>query len=733
MAAADETRGLSSSDKIVYEAQKRFKQCHEWEAGTRQKQDFDTKFYAGDSYNNYQWPDTILRDRNQSNKPILTVNVVKPHCLNIINDQRQNQSQIEIRPVGNGASYQAAKVFEGIVRHIEYESNAQAVYSNACFGQVVGGIGWCRIVTEYSSPQSFEQSIFLRRVADPNSIYLDPDISEADGSDAKFAFVYKDMPRDEFIDEYGEDNIDNNPLGDGLDDHWETKDHVRVVEYFRKSPIKDKLYLLTDGSKVTESQVREMEKIKANLDKNPEKDHPLRDTFMLHADRDALKRHTVAMREITTDKVEWFLIAGRKILDKNIWPGQYIPLIRFIGEELIIDKTLDRRGHVRCMLDSQRIRNFWTSSAVEQVALQTKSPYITAVEAVSGFENEWADANIVNKAYIPYNGFTETGDAIPKPEREPPPVMSQAYLEGIKISESELMQVSGQYEANLGIKSNEVSGSAVDARQRQGEVSTYHFIDRFSQALCYAGRILVDLVPKIYDTKRIVKILSIDGTPTSVQIDPTHPQAHTQIQNQDDDSFDPEAIMSIMNPQVGEYDVVATIGPNYTTRRQEQFNAISQILKADPAIMPIVGDLLFKSADFDLADEIAQRLYRMVPPQALGQGPPPADAMMQKQIGEQSQLIQKLQSELLIAKNKSDATEQQKFIDQYNAETNRLKVVGAIDPAGMLPIVRTLESQAMGQPINPLAAAHAYENSLMAQSPEAPPSPVPDPNQQSAP
>lgn len=686
-----------ADDKILQEAKDRFKLVEDWESEARKNFVFDMQFANGDSTNLYQWPDQVSNDRGSTNRPCLTVNKTKQHCLQVINDQRQNQSQVEIRPVGNGASYEAAKVFEGIVRHIEYNSNAQDAYSNACYNQVIGGIGWWRITTDYAHDDSFDQEIYIKRVKDTLSVYLDPDIQEADGSDARYGFVFKEVPRDQFILEYSEYQASSEaPLGGGSydSDGWQTKDHVRVAEYFRRTTKSDKLHELDNGMTVRESDVKDAE---ANL------------PGMMGT----LAQHSVRTRDVERPTIDWYLIAGNQIIEKKEWLGKYIPLVRVVGEETVINKVLDRSGMTRPLLDPQRIYNYWTSSAVEFVALQSKTPYVTPVEAIAGYEENWANANLENKAYLPYNGLNEAGQPIPKPERAPPPMMSQAYLDGLKLAAGEMQMVSGQYEANMGQKSNEVSGTAVEARQRQGENATYHFITRFGQAIRYTGRILVDLIPKIYDTKRVVMILAENGDQSMVDLDPNHPDAHQKMQDRDDPEFDPRAISAIFNPNVGQYEVEADIGPAYTTRRQETFNAISQIIKVNESLSPIIGDLLFKAADFPMADEIAERLHRMVPKQALGGAPDPQIEQLQHMLAQQHQLMAKQTEELSIAKMKLADSSSKADLDNYRAETDRMKAVGMIDPDAMRPIIRQLVSEALGTAINPIIAAHAKENAAM--------------------
>lgn len=688
-----------SDDKIVAQAKKRFERCESYESKARENYLYDTKFAAGDSSNMYQWPEAISRSRSSNDRVCLTINKTMQHCRQIINDSRQNESQIEIRPVGNGATYEAAQIFEGVVRHIEYQSNAQAAYSNANFHQVIGGIGYWRVTTDYSHDDSFDQEIYIKRVADPLSIYLDPDIGEFDGSDARFGLVFRDMSRDEYEESYGDmDDVEGNvsPLGTGSNDGdaWDSEDHVRVCEYYRRLDGTDKLHELDNGMTVRESDVIEKEKTHPGI-------------------RDQLGINSVRSREISSPQIEWFLIAGSKIIDKKKWPGKYIPIVRCVGEEIVIDKVMDRSGHVRQLIDAQRQYNFWSSAAVEQVALIGKTPYISPIEAIEGFEEEWRDANLENKAILAYNAFSEDGREIPKPERQAPPQMAPAYLSGLQIAKDEMMMVSGQYEATFGAKSNETSGRAVQERRRNGDNATYHFIDHFSQAIQYTGRILVDLIPKIYDTARVLKILGQDGTQTTVQLDPSNQNAHQQVQDPDDDeNYDPQQVASIFNPNVGVYEVEADIGPSFSTRRQETFQALSQMMTQNKELAAIAGDIMFKAADFPLADEVAKRLRAMVPKQALGKDQPdPQVVQLQQQMAQQHQAMMEITNKLQQAQNK--ASQHDPNLEWYNAETQRLAVVGKIDAAALMPIVRELVSQVLGQPANPIIAMHQQENSMM--------------------
>jgi hypothetical protein len=205
--------------------------------------------------------------------------------------------------------------------------------------------------------------------------------------------------------------------------------------------------------------------------------------------RDQVKALIVQSRDVAEPEIEWFKLAGNKIIDREQWLGKYIPIVPFIGEETVIEGEMDRKGHTRAQIDAQRIYNYWASAAVEQVALQTKTPYVARADAIEGRTEQWATANVKNWSVLVYNGIDEAGNPIPPPSRVEPPTMAQAYIQGMTIARQDLMSVTGQYQAELGMPSNERSGIAIQQRQRQGDTATYHYIDNQAKGIRQIGRI----------------------------------------------------------------------------------------------------------------------------------------------------------------------------------------------------------------------------------------------------
>jgi hypothetical protein len=607
---------------VLREARMRFKRCQNWESTARERYVNDIKFCEGDSDNLYQWPEDIRNRLEGDSRAILTINKTKQHCLDIMNDARQSKVAIKIRPTGDGSSVDSAQLFMGVTRHIEYISNAGVAYQHGLSTAVRGGWGYWRVVTEYANDDSFDQEIFIRRVRDPLSVYLDPDINEFDGSDARFGFVISEIPRDEYdLEHPGKKDTGGDTLGG---ETWVKENTVRVAEYFRRVEVKDRLLAYVDPD---DEEGKAMKVVRASA--LPED--------MVKA---LLKQRTTQVRPIKTHRVEWFKIVGNEIVDEKDWLGIYIPIVRCIGEETVIEGQLDRKGHTRALKDPQRMFNYNASGSVEFGALQSKTPYVGPADAIEGYEEQWNNANISNDAYLPYNHMDDEGEIIPAPKRQEPPRGAPVFMQGMNDAAEWMRMVSGQYQADMGAPGNEKSGAAINARQRQGDNATFHYLDHQAIAIRFTGKILIDLIPKIYDTERVLKITGEDGNETQVKIDPNAAKAYEKLEENRSE------IAAIFNPKVGKYEVESDVGPAFATQRQEAWNAYTQILAQNKDLTSIIGDLAFKMADFPGADEIARRLKRMVPQQALEDGPSPDLQAAKQEIEALQSLVQQVAMKL---------------------------------------------------------------------------------------
>lgn len=987
-----------SLDPIVREAIDTFNICLDWERQTRKYQLDDLKFVEGDAYNGYQWPGGIRQDRELESKPCLTINKTRQHCLQIINDIKQNRPGIKVRATGGGASYQSAQIINALIKHIEYRSNAPVAYDKAADFQVKTGYGALRVVTEYVDNETDDQEILIEMVRDPLTVYIDPDAREADKKDARFGFVCDLCPKDLFEKKYPQyKDIGGERSVLGQNPGWLDEHHIMVAEYYKKESKKDTLYTIVGEN-------GQVSRIKKSILK---RDARYTEEQFEQLDND----DRVRKREIDEISIKWFLIVGEKIVDEKDIPGKYIPLVPVIGEETIIDGTMDRKGHVRALLDPQRMYNWWSplaldtplptpdgwttmayvkpgdmlldekgkpvevagvspifinrkcyevkfndgtsiiadeghlwtveergkrtsqtwdwnrktiptkeltpdkhfiwatmaldlpeirlpidpyflgawlgdgtavraeiisgnidaeemrgnlierglnvnepyknadgcsvrltipgmfeilknnnlinnkhippeylrasyeqrmellrgmmdtdgsfivsnhkcsyttvspaiaqgfhelvrslgfkvnyciregkrrkfpngkeyncqqsyqfsftasptkrvfalsrkykeqcksrethmrrtrrhkivsvnevssvpvkcvginskshlflagdgmipthnSYSVEAGASQGKTPYIAPVESVEGYENYWSTANRIDHAWLPYKSRAQDGTELPMPQKTQPAVAAPVALTGMQIASQEFGFVSGQYEAQMGQQGNERTGDALNERRISGDNATAHYRNNLGVAIGQVGRIILDWIPFIYDTQRVMQIISLDEQPLELIIDPSMKEAYQQRKNEEG-----IVVSHAINPKFGRYEVQADIGPGYATQREAAFEAYKLILTQSPQLTAFLGDILFRAADFPHAEEAAQRLRRLVPAYALGEGPSPEVSQLQNQVQQLTKLLAETMEDLSKREIQLKGKEQMRDIDVYRAFSDRLKIL----------------------------------------------------------
>jgi Phage P22-like portal protein len=656
-------------DPIVTEAHRETRRAMDYEREARANWLSDEKFANGDAYNNWQWPTAISATRK--NRPTLTVNEVRQHNLHITNEAKQNKSSVKYRPVGDGATAEAAEVMEGIYRHISNISNAQMAQGQAIDFQVRAGLGFTVVRSDYVDQKSFDQEIYIDGIDNPLGCYLFG-ATKPDGADAWGGVIFADVNRDALEREYpqlkGRAPAAN--AVDGQDAGWLREDTVRKAEYYKIVEKKDELIGNDDGITILKSATTPalLEKWEADAQNSGSK---------------------LMRRPVVTKRVKCYTIVGDMVVDETDIPGTSIPIVPWCGEITLIDGKLDRKGHTRAMIGAQQMVNYNWSASVEFGALQSKSPWIAPAAAIEGYETYWQTANTVNHSILPYNHIDDAGKEIPPPKRQEPPVGAPVFLEGMKTASEFMMAASGQYQADLGKEGNEKSGKAINERQRQSERATYHFTDNQALAIRRQGEIVKEWIPIIYDTKRVIKILGLDGEESHVQIDPESAEAHM---------FD--GAVRIFNPGVGRYEVVSDPGPDYATQRQEAFNAIVQILTQAPGLIEKIGDLLFKVADFPMADEIAERLKPGMDPaaqQAIGE--------LQKQLKNQNRLLGEAMQALSEERLKTKGKDAEDNVKAFDADTRRLAVVKdmlPLDPTAMHAMIHETVRQALQDNLGPI-------------------------------
>jgi hypothetical protein len=665
---------------VVDVARARYQRAKDVLGTLRQQAIDDTRFALGDSDNQWQWPEDVYTNRAAvSGKPCLTINVTAQHCNQIINAIRQNRPSAKISPVDGQADKKTALILGGMLRSIQAYSNADTAHDIAAEHAVYGGEGFWRVLTEYESDDSFDQVICIKPLINPQLVYIDPDAIEPDRSDAKWGMIFEDLSKEQFREEYPDLDVSS-----WVEDAqgWNKQDQVRRAEYFYCETEPDTLLKLADGTVLRSSALQGVKRYGQML-----------------VTPDGQQVAIVAERE--TSKKVWYwckLIGGEaEPVDKRVWPGQYLPIITVVGKEINVNGELVRKGIVRDLKDSGRMVNYSYSAAVETVALQNKVPYLASAEAIAGFEDIWGAANIENRAYLPYNERDMEGNALMMPQRQAPATMATAQVQMLQLSVEQMRASSGQQNANFGIRSEAASGVGIQRLKAQGEVATFHFPDNLARALKYEAKVIIDLIPKLYDTRRVVRILGMDGKESAAVLDPDMNEPHAEL-NETADSEVKEAF----NPSVGRYDVAIDTGPSYQTQRQEAADALTSLTQSNPQIMQVAGDIVMRSYDFPMAEELAQRLAKTLPPglqehEGQQEVPPQVQQAMQQMGQQMDALTQELHAsadKLQELQEGAEIKTQELSIKAYDAETKRIQVLGtAMGPEQVQALVmQTLQA-----------------------------------------
>jgi len=596
-----------------------------------------------------QWPIELRRAReNDPNgaRPCLTNDKTNQYINQVKNDQRQNSPSMKVRPVDDKADEEVAGKLDGLLKHIEDISSADIAYDTAFEFALRMGFGFFRIVSEYCDDESFDQDIYIRRITNPFSAYLDDNHTEPDGSDAQWGFVLDDIPYETFEAEHPDaDRIDFNERGVG-DDEWFSDETLRICEYYYFESSKKKIYLFQDGSSYSEDHL-------------PDGYDPSQ----------AIKTKTGKVKQL-----KWVKMNGAEILERRDLPGKYIPIVPVYGNEINVDGKRVISGLIHAAKDAMRRHNYETSAYVERVALSPKAPFIAAAGQVEDFADMWSRANQDNISVLTYNPIDINGTALPAPQRQTSVDVPMGLVQSMQQAEHDIQASMGMYSASLGEKSNEKSGVAINARKREGDVATFHYIDNLSRSVRQCGRICLQWIPVYYDTERTIRILGDDGVAEQIILNPAQ---QTPVAEYEDAQFNKQKSYNI---QLGKYDVSVSTGPSYTTQRQEAGEFMTELARSYPPLMDKAGDIVMRNMDVHGAEELAERLKKFLPPnitqdeddqkQAI---PPQAQAQMQQQdmaLHQAMDQIDQLKQQL-----RQNQTEQAKTaVDAQKVEVEKAKV-----------------------------------------------------------
>ena len=699
---SDDDKKSTSDKDLLAEARTAFDRAEQYESINRQNWVKCVRFARLGE----QWPEKIKADRIAEGRPCLTINRLPAIIRQVTNDARQNSPSMKFHPVGDGADEDTAKIYDGLGRNIETTSSADSAYDNALDNAVCGGFGYFRVNIDYAGDDVFDKDLRIEPIKNPLTVYGDPMSTADDSSDWNVCHVTAMWPKSEFKRKWPKAELSNfETSARDQAPGWYEADDIRVAEYWTREDVTTTLLLLSNGTVMHEAEYE----VAMDL-------------------LDVMGVTIKDERPTTTKKVTQYIITGTEILETNEWAGKFIPIVPVYGDEVNVEGERYFLPLTYFAMDPQQMFNFWRTASTELVALAPKAPWVGPAGAFATDPN-WATANTQSHQYLEYDPVAEAGGAAP--QRQPFAGVPAGALQEAMNASDDIKSVTGLYDASMGAKSNETSGRAILARQHEGDTSTFNFTDNLSRAIRHTGRIICDLIPKTYSTARIIRVIHEDGSNKDVAINgatpPAPPPATTPAQQQKQQE-EMAAVARVYDLTTGKYDVTCDTGPSYSTKRQEAATQMTEFMRSVPNAAALIGDLLAKNLDWPGADEIAERLKTMLPPQALGKNA--QFDQLQQQMQQIQQALQQAQQQLKDA-GRDKALEADKLrIDAFNAETNRLKVTApAFGPAEIQAIVQQTLQQILSSPdVAPGAPAQQVQ-----QAPQAQPEPQQQPMQHEPP
>jgi hypothetical protein len=563
--------GWMSDSDILRAARRRYEEGVAGDRENRTRDEQQRKFYRGRVED--QWDSRDLQKRK--NRITTAINRAPQFVKQITGEMRQNKPAIRVLPVDDQTDPKLAEVYSAIIRHIESNSDAHRIYSKAGEQGVIGGIGWFRILTDYLDDKSFDQEIVVRGVRNPLSVVVDPGAwVELTCCNMGWAIVSEMIPEETFKAKHPKASLS------GFDaetlQEWKGEKSIRVAEYWVREEYERELLLLSDGSTRYGDE--------------------LSDEALLLLGQAGLA--VVNRRKAKSYKVKCYKITGVEILETYDWAGSYIPLIPVIGEEIEVGDEIFRHGLVFPMMEPQRAYNFARSAMMETVASQPKAPFLVTTKMVANpdIKKQWDNLNEGNPQVLPYDPDPAASGG---PQRLAPPNFAAAWYQEALTADGDMKATTGIYDASLGKQSNETSGRAIMARDQQGETASYVYVDNLSAAIRHAGKIMLELIPKIYTGERVIRIMGEDGAI----------EGYARINTRLPDG----AVFNDIS--VGQFDLEVTTGPAFATKRMEAADKLMQLVQSFPQIAQVGGDMIVKALDIPYGDKLADRLaLALVPP-----------------------------------------------------------------------------------------------------------------------
>jgi len=583
---------IKEKEEILKEAKDRFDISSEMDKDNRKRCLSDLQFFNGD-----QWEKKAEENRKLEERPIITINKIPSFVDIVTGEARINKQNIKVVGVDENSDPYTANTIEGLIRNIEWRSFAQMIYDMSLESAASCARAFFRVLLKYTNDEDFQQEIVLARIPNQFSVYWDTmAVEQIDFSTINWAFILEELLISDYEKKYPGKSISGDEFKKNIE-FWNTDvtktDKVIIAEYFRKKEVSKEVIYYTKSGKSSKNEKDAMKDDNGN----------------------AIKR------EVKKYRIEWFKISGNDILSGPvIWAGDYIPIVPVWGKEINEGAKRILRSITTNAKDANRLYNYFRTIMAEIAMMSPKNPYIGTAKQFAGHEHLWNQSAVGLRNILIYNSDPQAPGA---PKRDQPLAFPSALRNELDVATQDLKDTTGIYNAGRGDVSNEKSGVAIRERKEQGQVANFAYSDNLMRAITYLGKILVNLIPKVYrEPGRIVRILGYDESEKKMPINVNYGDDAKLSELMTKYNLDPKkakGINGILNGlNIGKYDVTINTGPSYNTQREEAADRILEFAKSLPDELRInVMDLVAESLDFPGKDKLIERLKKLVDPRIL--------------------------------------------------------------------------------------------------------------------
>lgn len=566
----------------------------------------------------------------------------------LLGEQQQNTPQLDVRPLST-CDEQTAEIRAIITKDIMLSTDAKTVYQQAASQAFTGGFGAYMYDTYYKSQDSWDLEICLRSCKDPTRYFWDISADDVCKTDGMHAGYYYRMSRAKFRAVHGKDieekilkdaNVTQSEeeialvsepgrVPDGDQFSWADDDSITILHYYKRTYVKDTLYKMSNGKTLNQDEMGELilksqefvQKMQQSEQMQPDMFGEMPQQNMgegseingewitLYDDGEPVRIED--KRPVKKSKIMHYHIAGDYILEKSEFPSEDLPII-FMDQHSFYQKDGKQvcRPFIIDCIDAQRYLNYLGTQSAFILKVSRYDQFMMSKQNARGLDTQkiWTDPSNIQGAL-----YYDESPSGAKPEQLMPPELSRSLMEQYQRAQDDLYTSTGMYPARLGQQGTEVSGAAVDARTRQGNNPTFVAFNSVSRAVAGGGKIANQMVPRVYDTERVIRLLNPMNGESLITVNKQSDEYGALIEN---------------DIRKGSFEVILQAGPSYEGQKSQALESLNGIIQADPQLFSLIADLYAENLPLANTIEIKNRLKTLVPPQIIeagktGKMPPP--------------------------------------------------------------------------------------------------------------